>query len=153
MVLPPLPPGSKIELDLRPADGPAPLQLTVNQRIAAELAGDSARTRLWLEPDQLEHGSTTTIGFERSASYPPGNNDSRPLSVQVYSIRAIGSGLPWAGGVASGEERQRLDVGIEGAYPPEQLGSYGRACWLRPEAGLRPAGPYAGDSAGLACHC
>jgi hypothetical protein len=143
LVLPPLPAGTMVELDLRPARGPAPLRLTVNDRLAAELPGDSPRTRIWLPPELLvlEPGTATTIVCERSQVYPPGGGDPRPLAVQVFAARAIGPGLPWHGAVATAQERQRLGISIDGAYPPEQLGKHGRACWLRPAATLTvPAG-------------
>jgi hypothetical protein len=115
--------------------------VTVNGSTRTELAGRSGRAHLWIEADQLTPPSAVTLGFERSKVYPPGDADTRPLAVQLFSVRVVGPGLPWQGSLASPQERQRLRVTVDGAYPPEQLGKHGRACWLHPHARLTvPAG-------------
>jgi hypothetical protein len=141
LVLPPLPAGTSIELDLRPALGPAPLQLTVNGAAHTELAGEAGRIRFWIEPDRLVLDTPVELGFERGDVYPPGATDTRPLSVQLFSVRVVGPALPWQGSIASVQDRERLRVAVDGAYPQEQLGDHGRACWLHPHARLAiPAG-------------
>jgi hypothetical protein len=141
LVLPPLPAGTSIELDLRPIPGPAPLQLTVNGKADTELAGDAGRRRIWIEPDRLAPAQAVRLGFKRDQVYPPGKADTRPLAVQLFSVRIVGPATPWQGPLASPQDRQRLRVSIDGAYPPEQLGAHGRSCWLRPHARLAvPAG-------------
>jgi hypothetical protein len=141
LVLPPLPVGTSIELDLRPAFGPAPLQLSVNGAAHTELGGEAGRSRVWIEPDQLALAQPVDLGFERSDVYPPGDADTRPLAVQLFSVRVIGPGLPWQGALASPRDRERLRATIDGVYPPEQLGAHGLACWLHPHARLTvPAG-------------
>lgn len=142
LVLPPLPPQTRVEIDLRPAAGDAPLELEVNGRQVAALEGRAPRSRLWIEAGDLRTDQAQHLVLRRAEAYRPGGSDTRPLAVQLLGCRAVGPGVGWSGSLAEEPERNRLGAHIEGAYPAETFGAHGRACWLRPEAHLElPAGP------------
>jgi hypothetical protein len=142
LVLPPLPPRTRVEVDLRPAAGDARLGLEVNGRMVAGLDGRASRSRLWIEADDLRSDEAQRLVFRRAVGYRPGGGDARPLAVQLLGCRAVGPGVGWSGSLADELGRARLGASVGGAYPAETFGPHGRACWLRPEAHLElPAGP------------
>jgi len=142
LALPPLPPGTRVTIEVRPARGPAPLKIRLNGEMRAELPGDAHRSTVWLGPSGLSHRGANRIVFHREAAYPPGERDHRPLAVKLFTVRLSGPGIPWGGPLATAAQRRRLQVELDGAWKPERFGRLGKGCWLRPRARLRvPAGP------------
>lgn len=141
LALPPLPPWTRVILELRPAGGPAPLGILVDGTPRMELDGHAHRGAVWLEPGWLTDHGANRIEFARDAGYPPGGKDHRPLSIKLFSVRTVGPGLAWGGPVATPAQRRRLGVEVEGAWKPERFGRLGEGCWLRPRARMDvPAG-------------
>lgn len=141
LVLPPVPTGTALELDLAPAAGEAPLAISSNGRQVAVLDGRSPRRTVWVLPSLLSASGRNTLAFRRSRGYPPGGSDTRPLAFRLYGIRALGGGEPWQGSLATVEQRHRIRAALDGAWSPEPLFGALRA-WTMPEARLVvPAGP------------
>ena len=140
--LPPLPEGTALGLDLRPAPGPAPVTLTVNGIEAGAVAGESDRTCRWVGPETLRADRSNRVHLERVETFLPGGGDRRQLAAQLYGVRVVGPGLPWGGPAASAADRAALDLEGVGLWGAEDFGSHGRGCWLEPRAGLAArAGP------------
>ncbi len=139
--LPPLPPGTRLLLRLLPARGPEPLTVTVDGQPLAVLDGEGGRRTVSIPSERLRPGTPHRIAFPRKRAYPPGPEDSRPLSVRLEAIQAMGPWLPWSVDCWDREERARLGVRIQGGYAPERFGPVTRGLWLRPHATLSvPAG-------------
>lgn len=134
--LPPLPPGTALGLDLRPAPGASPVEVTVNGAGAATVAGESGRAWWWVDPALLRADRSNRVRLERAQAFVPGGGDLRSLAAQLHGVRVVGPGLPWGGPVASAAERAALDLEGVGLWGAEDFGSYGRACWLEPRAWL-----------------
>ena len=141
LVLPPLPPGTTVTAAFRLAQGPSPLSVAWNGRYARQFfAGGLPGMRFG--PPLVRGDAANRLAFDRERGYPPGPDDSRPLSVQLLSLAARGPALAWSGPVASPAERERLGVRIDGHYLPETFGEAGQGVWLAPSARLEmPAGP------------
>lgn len=138
MLIPPLPRGSWIGISLRPAPGPEPLEIIFDDHDPIEVEGDTGATRsFWFLRDRAFASGPSRLQFHRASGYPPGHGDERPLSVQVFQPIIRIPGEPFGGSIASREERERLGLGIEGAWPPEDFGPRGRGVWLKPQARLR----------------
>ena len=141
LALPPLPAGTRVIVELRPAHGPAPLDVELNGTPATKLPGDAPRTTLWLGPEGVRSDGVNRIVFRRTEAYPPGDGDQRPLSVKLLGVRIAGPAFPWTGRTATAAARRRLGVELEGAWKPERFGRLGSGCWLHPTATLLvPAG-------------
>lgn len=139
--LPPLPAATKLVLELLPAPGPVPIGVTVDDRPVVEVAADAGIVAVEVAAEHVPTRRPFRVGFTRQQAWIPGGGDSRPLAVQLRSVRAVGPGLPWAGSVATEQDRDRLAVTLAAAWPSEPFGTNGPAVWLRPEAELRlPAG-------------
>ncbi|NOZ78302.1 MAG: hypothetical protein GXP48_03795, partial [Acidobacteria bacterium] len=139
--LPPLPPGTWVRMDLRPAAGPAPLNIIANGRLVTAIPGRSGRTAVWIPAPFLLGGQVNRITFGRRAVYPPGHGDHRPLGVKLFEVTLVGPGVRWHGPLASLKQRRRLRARLAGAYAPERFPGAGRGCWLRPRAEVGvPAG-------------
>jgi hypothetical protein len=136
MWLPPLPPATAVMLDLRPAPGPAPLVLVVNDRRVTEVDGRGPRQRVWIEPRLLTHLSAQRVRLERSQPYPPGGVDARPLAVQLFAAGTVGPGVPWSGSLATERDRSRLRATVRGAYRAESFSGQRTGCWLEPRSVL-----------------
>jgi len=143
LALPPLPAWTRVILEIRPANGPAPLGIRINGRAALTVPGDAPRKTIALDLGGGCSRGVTRIVFHRKAAYPPGPRDHRPLSVKLFAtIRMTGPGFPWSGPVATAPQRRKLQVELDGAWKPERFGKLGVGCWVRPKALLRlPAGP------------
>lgn len=140
LLLPPLPPGTAVEIHLEPAPGQTPLVITVNGREVATVAGDAGEQRVWLAPGTLSGDTASRLTFERAAAFVPGGGDSRPLAVRLWELRALGPKLPWQGGSADAAARARLRVTATGVFDTEHFGA-GTGCWTGPSARLwLPAG-------------
>ncbi len=155
LVLPPLPPGTTVTATFRPAQGPSPLSVSWNGR--SRRGGARARTGYGVRigPPQVRGDAANRLAFDRERGYPPGPDDSRPLSVQLLSLAVRGPALAWSGPVASPAERERLGVRIDGHYLPETFGEAGQGVWLAPSARLElpaGAGPHRADPARAPAH-
>jgi hypothetical protein len=139
--LPQFPRGTKLEVDLMPARGPASLTVELNGKKVREVKGTSHRDRLWVSEEFLNNDSMNALAFQRSQGYVPSAADLRPLAVQFFGLRAVGMGVAWSGMLTSEEERQRCFVRSSGLLDPEAF-PQGPGVWTHPEAQLwAPAGP------------
>lgn len=139
--LPPLPRGTRLELDVMPHRGAAPLEIVLNGKKARQVEGSSPRQRYWISEDAVAADAKNRLVFTRSQGYVPSDRDLRPLAVQLFGVRAVGAGVSWAGPVAAEEERARSLVKATGVLDPESFPE-GRGVWTKPEAKLQlPAGP------------
>jgi len=132
--LPPVPPGTLIGLELRPAPGDAPLVVEVG-RHGGEVAVDGRAGPRWSwtrtaggTPDE-----PVVIRFRRAEAYPPGGGDERRLAFQLLDVVVRPPGSGWEGSVA---ESERLRLELDGAFSVEDFGGLGPGAWLRPEARL-----------------
>jgi len=137
LVLPPLPPGSELGVALRPAPGPEPLSLKMNGHVVAEFDGVADEQRLRFGVPSEATGRILHLVFDRSRGYPPGDDDSRPLSVQLFELRASSPDAAWSGAIVHPWQRLALRVELEGAHEPEIFPGAGDGLWLRPRAFLR----------------
>jgi hypothetical protein len=140
--LPPIPPQTFLILDLAPALGPSPLVLEVDGTPIEVIDGMAGRIRVQLPAIAFRSRSGHRIRFLRAEASAPGHGDDRPLSIQLFAIRAVGPDIPYGGPIASPQDRERLATQILGAWGPETFGIAGRGTWLRPQAALQmPGGP------------
>jgi hypothetical protein len=139
--LPSLPRGTRLELDLMPHRGQAPLEIVLNGKKVRQIEGNSLRQRYWVGEESIGADGKNRLVFARVQGYVPSDRDLRPLSVQLFGVRAVGPGVIWAGVVAAEEERARCFVKATGVLDPEEFPE-GRGVWTKPEAKLAlPAGP------------
>lgn len=139
--LPPLPRGTRLELDLMPHPGAAPLEILLNGKKVRQLDGNTPRHRCWVTEEMIAADTKNRLAFTRAQGYVPSDRDHRPLSVQLFGVRAVGPGVRWACGLAAEEERQRSLVKAIGVLDAEEFPE-GRGVWTKPEAKLvLPAGP------------
>ncbi len=141
VTLPPLPRGTRLELDLMPHRGAAPLEIVVNGKKAMQIDGGTPRKRYWVAEELAAADGKGRLQFARAQGYVPSDRDLRPLSVQLFGVRAVGQGVRWAGAVASEEDRQRSLIKATGLLDAEVFPE-GRGVWTKPLAKLFvPAGP------------
>ena len=140
--LPPLPPDTRLVLELAPAPGPAPLEIRIDAEPIDSVAGAAGLAVVVIPPTLVPAGRPFRLGFRRARGYAPGSGDDRPLAVQIRSLKAVGPHVPWGGSVASERDRDRLGVTLEGAWASETFGRHGTAAWIRPDAELHlPTAP------------
>lgn len=141
IALPPLPHGTRLELDVMPHRGPAPIEIVLNGKKVRQLDGNAPRQCYWVSEEAVAANARNRLAFVRIQGYVPSNRDLRLLSVQLFGVRAIGQGSTWAGVIAAKEERARSLVTATGVLDPEEFPE-GRGVWTKPEAKLFvPAGP------------
>jgi hypothetical protein len=148
LLLPPLPEGATLVLDLLPARGPAPLTVRVNGADVGLVPGNAPRTDLGVQGEILHANSRNEIIFLRREGYPPGRRDTRSLSVRLFPPRLLRSGAGAFGDLVSaavrdGDLRRAAlpPLSATGFYRPERFGS-GQAAWAGPRASVRfPAVP------------
>jgi hypothetical protein len=85
-LVPPLPPGDGLAVDLVPYPGPAPLELVVDGAVALTVPGDAPRATHVIAAGFFRPGHTSRLVFRRAAAYSPGKGDTRKLSVQLWGI-------------------------------------------------------------------
>ena len=137
LALPPLSPETEIEIALRPASGPDPVSLVLDGEDVATIDGRSVEQRLWLKLPPTAADRVSHLVFGRRQGYPPGGGDSRPLAVQVFEIRALNQGAPWASPVSHAWQREAMRIEVQGAYDAERFPGIGEGAWLEPRALLR----------------
>jgi len=138
--LPPVPRGTLVGLVLRPAHGDAPLEVKIDPGgMAIELDGLGPSVHLWTRLDVDSSSAPVIVSLSRRTGYPPGGGDDRPLAAQLLGVVVRPQGAAFGGPVATGNDRWRLRLEVDGRYEPEEFGELGRGIWLEPEARLRLA--------------
>jgi hypothetical protein len=138
--LPPIPPGTLIGLELRPAPGDAPLTVEISHGGGLfELAGRAPATRLWARTTAGAEDQPIIVRLHRETGYRPGGGDERELAAQLFDVIVLPTGAAWGGPAATETDRDRLRLTLDGAYGAEDFGELGRGVWLGPEARLRIA--------------
>ena len=138
--LPPLPRGTRLEIDVMPHRGQAPLEVLLNGKKVTQIDGNTPRKRYWVAEELVASEARGRLQFARSQGYVPSDRDLRPLAVQLFGVRAIGQGVRWGGGLAAEEERQRTLIKATGVLDAEVFPE-GRGVWTKPQAGVFvPAG-------------
>ncbi len=134
--LPPVPVGTWVGLELRPASGDAELAVSFNGEDEIRVPGRSVRRWIWFRRRLGHEGLPVILRLDRSRGYAPGGNDSRELSVQVFRAVVRPLGLAYGGPVAASWDREGLRLVIDGDHGPERFGKHGSGIWLKPEAHL-----------------
>ena len=138
--LPPVPAGTLIGLELRPAPGELPLAVEIGHGGGSfELEGRAAATRIWTRTGAADEWQPLIVRLDGADGYSPGDGDERPLSAQLLDVVVRPRGAVWGGPAASESERQSLRLELEGGYDAEVFGELGRGVWLAPDARLRLA--------------
>ena len=83
--LPPLPPGTSIGIELKPASGDAPVMVALGDE-SFELDGHAEASWVWFETEGSFPKKPRIIRLERARGYAPDGPDDRLLSVQVREI-------------------------------------------------------------------
>jgi hypothetical protein len=138
--LPPVPGGTLVGLELRPAPGERPLTVDIGHGGGSvELDGRSPATWVWTRTTVDAAREPVIVRLDRAAAYPPGGGDERPLVAQLLDVAVRPPGAPWGGAAAAESERAGLGLELVGCYGAEVFGELGRGVWLAPEARLRIA--------------
>jgi hypothetical protein len=137
LALPPLAAGTELGVALRPVPGPDPVRLFLDGEVVAVVDGESEERRLWLHLPRGAAGRVLRLAFDRARGHPSGDGDARPLSVQVFEIRAVHSSAAWKGRISCPWQRQAIRVEAEGVFDAEQFLGVGDGVWLGPRAVLR----------------
>jgi len=136
--LPPVPAGTLIGVELRPAPGPAPLAVDIGHGGGRYvLDGRAPATRLWTRTAVAGVAEPLIIRLERSGAYPPGGGDDRRLAVELLDVVVRPPGSRWRGSAATPSERAGLRLELDGAYDAELFAELGRGVWLAPTARFR----------------
>jgi len=135
--LPPVPAGTLVGLDIRPAPGDAELLVSLNGEDEVRLAGRSDRRLVWFRCRPEHEDRPLILRLDRARGYAPGESDLRQLSAQVFSPVVRPLGLAYGGPVAASWDREALRLVIDGSYGPELFGKHGSGIWLKREAHLR----------------
>jgi hypothetical protein len=136
LALPPLPAGTELRFALRPAPGSEALSLMLDGEVVTTVGGTSDERRLRLDMPAAATGRISHLEFARSRGYPAGNDDPRPLAVQVFELRASSPGTAWTGAISHPWQRLVLGVEVEGAHEPEIFPGAGAGVWLGQRAVL-----------------
>ena len=133
VALPPLTRGTRLELDVMPHRGQAPLDVILNGKKVAQIDGNASRKRYWAGEELAAAEAKGRLQFARVQGYVPSDRDLRPLAVQLFGVRAVGQGAKWAGALASEEDRQRTLIKATGLLDAEVFPE-GRGVWTKPQA-------------------
>jgi hypothetical protein len=133
---------TEIAVGVRPAPGPDPLIVRLNDIEVATIEGSAAKRHVWSGPHLSMSAGSSRLLFDRARGYPPGGGDSRPLTVQLFGVQAFRRSPSWAGPVSHLWQREYLGIEIDGHYEAEHFEGAGEGMWLGPRAVLRiPAIP------------
>jgi len=136
--LPPVPAGTLIGLELRPAQGPARLLVEIDHGGGSfEIDGRAGETRVWTRTSSDGNDEPVIVRLRRAEGYPPGSGDDRPLAAQLLDVVVRPPGAAWTGLAATEGDRRGLRLELEGGYGAEVFADLGRGVWLGPEARLR----------------
>ena len=92
LLVPPLPPGQVLGVDLFPYPGPAPVVITVDNAVGLTVPGNAPRTIVALDQRLFVAGRCSRVVFRRSETYAPGNGDTRSLGVELFGFKLVPSG-------------------------------------------------------------
>jgi uncharacterized integral membrane protein len=138
LLLPPMAAGSELGLSLAPAFGLGDsLRVVLDGEVVATIDGSGGERRVWLDAPSESVDRPTRLVFKRARGYPPGGGDSRPLAVQLFEIRALSQGAPWASPVSHAWQREAMRIEVQGAYNAEYFPGIGEGAWLQPRALLQ----------------
>ena len=137
--LAPVPAGTWIGVEVKPAPGDASLVVALNGGDSVEIPGRSERRWLWFARSAGSDREPVVITMARARGYSPGVGDDRPLSVQVSGVAVHGPGTVLGGEVASLSDRGMLGLEVEGCFGAEGFGDAGGGVWLASESRWRMA--------------
>jgi len=137
LTLPPLPAETEIGIALRPAPGPDSVSLELGGEDMATIDGRSDELRLWLRLPPTAADRVSQLVLRRRRGYPPGDDDSRPLAVQFFEIRALSQNASWASAISHPWHREAMRIEVEGAYDAEHFPGAGEGMWLGPRVVVR----------------
>jgi len=136
--LPPVPEGTLVGLELRPAPGESPLMVEIGHGGGSfEIDGRAETTRIWTRTGDAAITEPLIVRLDRAEGFPPGGGDERPLSAQLLDVVVRPPGSAWGGSAATESERGSLRLELDGGYGGESFGDLGRGVWLGPTARLR----------------
>jgi hypothetical protein len=151
VLLPPLPAGTGVAMEVEPTAGPSALELQVNGRSALVLSGRSGRQVMHLPAGALAPDRTNELAFTRPEAYTV-RAGGRPFALRLSALRVEGGPVPWSAALADDAAMAVLGiattvpgaaaagVSLSGVYRPERF-PFGVATWTEPTARLRaPAG-------------
>jgi len=143
--LPPVPKGTLLGIELRPAPGDALLRVEIDHGGGVfDFDGRAPATRLWTRTGVDATAEPIIVRFRRDEGYPPGGGDERQLAVQLLDVVVRPTGSKWGGPAATRSQREGLRLELDGAYDVEDFAALGRGVWLKPEARFRIAVDEAG---------
>ncbi len=137
LLVPPVPSGTVLALEVAPARGPSRLPVALGGRPLLELDGRAPRTALLIPQDRLSSTRTTVVSFPRLASYSPsGSTDRRALVVQLFGCHPeYGPPVPLTVRLGAGRDMTAVGARLDGSWLPEEFAA-GPGVWTRPEAQL-----------------
>ena len=147
LLLPPLPAGTSVAMEVEPTRGASALELQVNGRTAAVLSGTAGRRTIWVPAGALVPERTNELAFSRPEAYAP-RPGGRPYALRLSGLQIAGGGKAWSGSIAPGGGLARLgvaitsrsaaaaDVEFTGVYGSERF-PFGVGAWTTPTARLR----------------
>jgi hypothetical protein len=151
VLLPPLPAGTGVAMEVEPTAGPSALELLTNGRSALVLSGRSGRQLVHLPAGALIPERANLLAFTRPEAYAP-QPGARPFALRLSGLRVEGGPEAWSAALA--DEAAAAAAGITvtapggpapgvtltGTYRPERFPA-GVGTWTEPTARLRaPAG-------------
>jgi hypothetical protein len=136
LLLPPLRGDAELGLALRPAPGPAAVELRWNGRLVAAVEGEGGERRLRLTAAAGVPKVASTLRFSRARTPFPTGSEPRALSFQLFELRAIDGRRAWTGSLVHARDRDALGVELEGGYAPETFEGGLAGLWLGPRARL-----------------
>jgi hypothetical protein len=89
LLVPPLPAGKTLALDVVPYPGPAPVEVMVNDALALRIPGDAHRAVHLVDARLLSTERTNRVVFHRAEAYVPSVGDQRHLSVQLWGLSFV----------------------------------------------------------------
>jgi hypothetical protein len=89
LLVPPLPAGELLAIDLVPYPGPEPLEVVVNGIVALTVPGSAPRAAYPLEARFFANERTNRVVFHRAEAYVPSTSDRRLLSVQLWGLSFV----------------------------------------------------------------
>lgn len=136
LLLPPLGGDAGLALALRPAPGPAAVELSWGDRPAAEIDGEGGERRLRFEAAAGRPRGASTLRFSRARTPFPSAGEARALSFQLFELRAVDAYRAWAGSLVHASDRDALGVELEGGFAPERFADGVAGLWVGPRARL-----------------
>ncbi|HVN76707.1 MAG TPA: hypothetical protein VMT19_10355 [Thermoanaerobaculaceae bacterium] len=89
VLVPPLPAGDGLAVDVLPYGGPTPLEILVDGAAALTVPGDAPRGLHAIHATFFQPGKSSRLLFRRAEAYSPGGGDTRKLSVQLWGMKLV----------------------------------------------------------------